>query len=149
MIRFVTRSPEETEELGKKLAGRLGNARLVGFVGELGAGKTVFIRGMARRLGYSGRVTSPTFALVNEYREGGRLVMCHFDLCRLTADDLEDIGWYDYLTSGALCVAEWADNAPEEFREDAVRVTVVGSGDGERTVTIENIDWSENEASGI
>ncbi len=149
MIRFVTRSPEETEALGKELARRLGKARLVGFIGELGAGKTVFIRGMARELGYSGRVTSPTFALVNEYREDGRLVMCHFDLCRLSADELEDIGWYDYLASGALCVAEWADNALEEFGTDAVRVTVLGSGEDERTITVENLDWSENEASCI
>ena len=147
MIRFVTRSPDETEALGREFARRLGKTRLVGFIGELGAGKTVFIRGMARELGYSGRVTSPTFALVNEYREAGRLVMCHFDLCRLSSDELEDIGWYDYLASGALCVAEWADNAIEEFDDSAARVTVLGSGEGERTITVENFDWSKNEAS--
>ncbi len=140
MIEFTTLSPEETEELGRKFARSLGEKKLVGFIGELGAGKTVFIRGMARELGYTGRVTSPTFALVNEYREGGKLLMCHFDLCRLTADELEDIGWYDYLASGALCVAEWADNAPEEFGDDCVLVTVLGSGDAPRAVKIENLN---------
>ena len=149
MTCFTTNSPAETEALGAKLARQLKDKRLVGFVGELGAGKTVFIRGMARELGYSGRVTSPTFALVNEYRENGNLIMCHFDLCRLTADELEDIGWYDYLASGALCAAEWADNAMEEFSSDAVVVTVKGSGEAPRHITVENIDWSENEASCI
>ena len=149
MTEFITNSPAETESLGAELAGKLRGKNLVGFIGELGAGKTVFIRGMARELGYSGRVTSPTFALVNEYRENGKLIMCHFDLCRLTSDELEDIGWYDYLASNALCVAEWADNAIGEFSRDAVMVTVTGSGDAPRTISIENIDWSENEASCI
>ena len=149
MMRFVSDSPARTEKIGAELARRLADKTLVGFVGELGAGKTVFIRGMARELGYTGRVTSPTFALVNEYRENGNLIMCHFDLCRLSSDELEDIGWYDYLSSNALCVAEWADNAIEEFAKDAVIVTVEGSGDSPRTITIENIDWSKNEASCI
>ena len=149
MIGFITNSPAETEALGAKLAEKLCGKTLVGFIGELGAGKTVFIRGMARKLGYTGRVTSPTFALVNEYRENGKLIMCHFDLCRLSSDELEDIGWYDYLASNALCVAEWADNAEEEFSRDAVIVTVTGSGDSPRTISIENIDWSENEVSCI
>ena len=149
MTEFITNSPAETEALGAEFARRLGGKKLVGFIGELGAGKTVFIRGMARELGYTGRVTSPTFALVNEYRENGKLIMCHFDLCRLTSDELEDIGWYDYLASGALCVAEWADNALCEFSADAVIVTVTGSGESTRTITIENIDWSKNEASCI
>ncbi len=143
MIEFLTNSPDETEELGRRLSEHLGNSRLIGLTGELGAGKTVLIRGMARALGYSGPVTSPTFALVNEYREGGKLILCHFDLCRIDSDGLEDIGWHDYLASGALCAAEWADNAPEEFdSEDCIRVTVEGSGDLPRKITIENADWN-------
>ena len=104
-MEFVTNSPEETEELGERLGRALSPGDVVAFTGDLGAGKTAFTRGIARGLGIGDRVTSPTFAIVNEY-EGGRLPLFHFDMYRLTSsDELFDIGWEDYLARGGVCAA--------------------------------------------
>ncbi len=130
----VTCSPAETEAAGRELAARLGPRRLVALCGGLGAGKTVFVRGLARGLGYTGPVTSPTFAIVNEYRQNGRVVLYHFDLCRIGPDDLEDVGWYEALASGVPVAAEWSENAPEATA-GAVTVTLSGSGDEPRVLT--------------
>ena len=81
-MRYVTNSEEETEALGARLAAVLTPGTVVAFTGDLGAGKTAFTRGLARGLGVTDRVTSPTFTIVNEY-EGGRLPLFHFDMYRL------------------------------------------------------------------
>ena len=105
-MEFVTNSPEETEELGERLGRALSPGDVVAFTGDQGAGKTAFTRGIARGLGIGDRVTSPTFAIVNEY-EGGRLPLFHFDMYRLTSsDELFDIGWEDYLARAAC--APWS-----------------------------------------
>lgn len=94
-MEFVTNSEQETEELGARLAERLEPGAVIAFTGDLGAGKTAFTRGLARGLGISDRVTSPTFTIVNEY-EGGRLPLFHFDMYRLeSSEELFDIGWED------------------------------------------------------
>ena len=99
MQRYST-SEGETEAIGRDLAARLAPGAVVAFTGDLGAGKTAFVRGMAQGLGISQRVTSPTFTIVNEY-EGGRLPLFHFDMYRLRdAEDLFDIGWEDFLARG-------------------------------------------------
>ena len=85
-MEVVTNSPEETEAVGAELAGRLTPGAVVAFTGDLGAGKTAFVRGLARGLGIDQRVTSPTFTIVNEY-EGGRLPLFHFDMYRLGSAD--------------------------------------------------------------
>lgn len=136
----VSHSPEQTESVGEALAAELlagGAPIVVALYGGLGAGKTAFVRGFARGLGYSGRVQSPTFAIVNEYRSGGRTILCHFDVYRLTADGLADIGWDDYLASGVPIAVEWADNAEAELPLGCVRVAISGSGDEPRVITIE------------
>ena len=92
-------------------------------------GKTAFTRGLAAGLGYKGRVTSPTFAIVNEY-EGGRLPLFHFDMYRLnSADDLFDIGWEDYLSRGGVCAVEWSENVTDALPEDTVWVRIAREGD--------------------
>ncbi len=91
-MEFVTNSPEETEELGERLGRALSPGDVVAFTGDLGAGKTAFTRGIARGLGIGDRVTSPTFAIVNEY-EGGRLPLFHFDMYRLTSNTRRSKGW--------------------------------------------------------
>ena len=94
-MEFLTHSPEETELLGEKLAKKLMGGEILAYRGDLGAGKTAFTRGLARGLGISDRVTSPTYTIVNEY-EGGRLPLFHFDMYRLgSSDELFDIGWED------------------------------------------------------
>ena len=140
-MEFVTHSREETEALGGRLADALDRGRVVAFTGDLGAGKTAFVSGMARALGVEERVTSPTFTIVNEY-EGGRLPLFHFDMYRLdSADELFHIGWGDYLARGGVCAVEWSENVAEAIEDGAVRVSMVrGDGDDDRIITIEGVE---------
>ena len=137
-MEHVTNSPEETEALGEMLAGRLEPGTVIAFTGDLGAGKTAFVRGLARGLGITERVTSPTFTLVNEY-EGGRLPLFHFDMYRLgSADELFDIGWEDYLARGGVCAVEWSENVSDALEEGCLRVDIRrGERDDQRRITIE------------
>ena len=140
-MEFITHSPEETRALGGRLADALWAGAVVAFTGDLGAGKTAFVSGMARALGVEERVTSPTFTIVNEY-EGGRLPLFHFDMYRLgDADELFHIGWEDYLARGGICAVEWSENVEEAMEDDAVRVAIRrGADDNTRVITIEGVD---------
>ena len=136
---YLSNSVEETEALGAELAGRLEPGDVVAFTGDLGAGKTAFVRGLARGLGIPDRVTSPTFTIVNEY-EGGRLPLFHFDMYRLgSSDELFDIGWEDYLARGGVCAVEWSENVDDALDEDAIRVdTRRGAQDDQRVISVTN-----------
>ena len=136
-MEHVTNSPSETEALGESLAGQLEPGTVIAFTGDLGAGKTAFVRGLARGLGVQERVTSPTFTIVNEY-EGGRLPLFHFDMYRLgSADELFDIGWEDYLARGGVCAVEWSENVSDALDNDCLRVDIRrGENDGQRIITI-------------
>ena len=140
-MEFVSDSVEQTEALGARLAGALGPGAVVAFTGDLGAGKTAFTRGLARGLGVPGRVTSPTFTIVDEH-EGGRLPLFHFDLYRLGgADELYDIGWEDYLARGGVCAVEWSERMEDALEPGAVRVDIRrGEHDGQRLITIEGVE---------
>ena len=133
----TTNSPEETEALGASLAQELEPGAVLAFTGDLGAGKTAFVRGLARGLGCPGRVTSPTFTIVNEY-EGGRLPLFHFDMYRLgSAAELFDIGWEDYLARGGVCAVEWSENVAEALEADCLRVDIRrGERDNQRIITV-------------
>ena len=139
-MELLSHSPEETEDIGARLAQRLEPGAVVAFTGDLGAGKTAFTRGLARGLGIPDRVTSPTFTIVNEY-EGGRLPLFHFDMYRLgSADELFDIGWEDYLRRGGVCAVEWSENIADALEEDTVRVDIRrGGSDQERSITITGV----------
>ena len=127
-MEFHSHNEAETEAIGARLAAVLNPGAVVAYLGDLGMGKTAFTRGLAAGLGYKGRVTSPTFAIVNEY-EGGRLPLFHFDMYRLnSADDLFDIGWEDYLSRGGVCAVEWSANV-EDALQDAIRVTIEKDAD--------------------
>ena len=140
-MQFITKSPEETELLGQKLGAVLRGGEVIAYRGDLGAGKTAFTRGLARGLGISMRVTSPTYTIVNEYT-GGRLPLFHFDMYRLSsADDLFDIGWEDYLARGAVCAVEWSEKVEDAFFGDEIVVRIDKLGDNERRITIgEGVD---------
>lgn len=130
-------SEQETEAIGQELVSRLSPGAVVAFTGDLGAGKTAFVRGMARGLGISQRVTSPTFTIVNEY-EGGRLPLFHFDMYRLGgADDLFDIGWEDFLRRGGICAVEWSENIQEALEPDTIYVDIRrGEAEDQRLLSI-------------
>jgi len=109
---------------------------VIAYRGDLGAGKTAFTRGLARGLGYSDPVTSPTYTIVNEYL-GGRLPLFHFDMYRLaSSDDLWEIGWEDYLERGGVCAVEWSENV-DDAMEQAIYVTIQKLGGDARRIIIE------------
>lgn len=139
-MEFVTHSPEETRALGGRLAEALQGGEVIAFAGDLGAGKTAFVSGMAAALGVEERVTSPTFTIVNEY-EGGRLPLFHFDMYRLgSADELFHIGWEDYLARGGVCAVEWSENVEEAIDEEAIHVSILrGEDENSRVITIEGV----------
>ena len=123
METHLTHNEQETEALGEALAARLEAGSVVAYTGGLGAGKTAFTRGLARGLGYTGRVTSPTFTIVNEYE--GRVPLFHFDMYRLgDEDELFDIGWEDYLTRGGVCAVEWSERVTGALPAGTVTVTI-------------------------
>ena len=133
---FITNSPEETEAVGQSLAAKLKPGTVIAYEGDLGAGKTAFTRGLARGLGATDRVTSPTYTIVNEY-VSGRLPLFHFDMYRLaSSDDLFDIGWEDYLDRGGICAVEWSENVADAM-ENAIVVTIEKLGEDTRRITIE------------
>ena len=133
---YLTNSPEQTEKIGAALAKILTPGTVLAYRGDLGAGKTAFTRGLARGLGYTEPVTSPTYTIVNEYL-GGRLPLFHFDMYRLaSSDDLWDIGWEDYLERGGVCAVEWSENVADAM-EDPIVITIVKLGDDNRRIIIE------------
>jgi len=133
----VTSSPEETEALGERLARTLDPGAVVALIGELGAGKTCFIRGLVRGLGVTTGATSPTFVLINEYR--GRVLVHHADLYRVESlAEIVDLGIPElFAAADAVTVVEWADKLGPLLPDDAIRVHIDGAGDEPRRIRID------------
>ena len=141
-MEFYTASAQETEQLGQRLGQQLKPGAVIAYSGDLGAGKTAFTRGLARGLGITDRVTSPTFTIVNEY-EGGRLPLFHFDMYRLSSsDELYDIGWEDYLARGGVCAVEWSEIVSDALEEnELIRVDIKNEcGNDDRTITVTGVE---------
>ena len=139
-MQYITNSPGETEAIGAALGKIIKPGTVIAYRGDLGAGKTAFTRGLARGLGCTEIVTSPTYTIVNEYL-GGRLPLFHFDMYRLaSSDDLWDIGWEDYLDRNGICAVEWSENV-EDAMEGAVSITIEKLGEETRRITIEGGDF--------
>ena len=135
-MEYITHSPEETESVGQALGEKLMPGTVLAYEGDLGAGKTAFTRGLARGLGATEAVTSPTYTIVNEYLSG-RMPLFHFDMYRLaSSDDLWDIGWEDYLERGGVCAVEWSENVADAM-EGAIRVRIEKLGEDSRRITIQ------------
>ena len=135
-MEFLTTSPTETEAIGAALGQILPPGTVIAYRGDLGAGKTAFTRGLAKGLGCTDMVTSPTYTIVNEYLSG-RIPLFHFDMYRLaSSDDLWDIGWEDYLERGGVCAVEWSENV-DDAMEQAIYVTIEKLGEDTRRITIE------------
>ena len=135
-MEYLSHSPEETEHIGEMLGRRLRPGTVVAYRGGLGMGKTAFTRGLARGLGCAGRVTSPTFTIVNEY--DGATPLFHFDMYRLgSSDELFDIGWEDYLTRGGVCAVEWSERVDDAMPADTLWVAIArGTDESDRIITI-------------
>lgn len=134
-MQFVSHSTQETEQFGEEVAKSLRGGDVLAFTGSLGMGKTAFTRGLARGLGCRGRVTSPTFTIVNEY--DGKTPLFHFDMYRLgSSDELFDIGWDDYLARGGVCAVEWSERVSDALPGDTIFVDIARGEEGENTRVI-------------
>ena len=135
MSEYITHSEAETEQTGAQFAEKLPDGAVVAMYGDLGAGKTAFVRGMARGMGLKCRVSSPTFTIVNEYL--GERELIHFDMYRLdSADELYDIGWEDYLNRGAVCAVEWSEKVTDAFTGEEYTVKIDKLDNVSRRITI-------------
>jgi tRNA threonylcarbamoyladenosine biosynthesis protein TsaE len=131
-----TNSESETEALGTQLASRLKPGAVIALYGDLGAGKTAFVRGLARGLGISERITSPTYTIVNEYNNA--IPFFHFDMYRIgSEDELLGIGWYDYLARGGICAVEWSENISGVFTGDEIKIKIHRLSETGRRIDIE------------
>lgn len=139
MTELLSNSAAETEQIGERLAKTLHGTEVIALFGGLGMGKTAFTRGLARGLGVTDGVSSPTFALVNEYH--GTVSVYHFDMYRVQSwDDLYSTGFFDYLDNGVL-VIEWSENIEGALPDDAIRVTIRrGAHDEQRIFQIEGAE---------
>ena len=136
MSKFISKSPSDTEKIAEDFAKTLNGGEVIAFKGGLGLGKTCFVRGLARGLGYNGDVTSPTFAIVNEYL-GGRLNLYHFDMYRIESwDDLYSIGYFDYISDDSVLAVEWSENIENCLDDSTVFVNITSNGENERTIII-------------
>ncbi len=133
-----THNVADTERAGGMLAKKLSPGALVAFTGDLGAGKTAFCRGFLHALGYAGRVTSPTFAIVNEY-DTDLCRVCHFDMYRILDEDaLYDIGWDDYFDGNTILLVEWSENIAGALPEPHITVDIRrGLEENDRMITID------------
>ncbi|NLL38456.1 MAG: tRNA (adenosine(37)-N6)-threonylcarbamoyltransferase complex ATPase subunit type 1 TsaE [Clostridiales bacterium] len=135
-MKIISKSEKETQKAGRELAMRLKPGDTVALYGDLGAGKTAFVRGMAEGLGVTDMVTSPTFTIVNEY--SGSVPLFHFDMYRLSsAQELFDIGWEDYQDRGGICAVEWSENVDSAFDKDTIRVSITPIDGNTRLIEIE------------
>lgn len=136
-MQYVSHSPDDTERFAAAFANKLRPGAVVALTGGLGMGKTRFVAGLAKGLGIRDPVSSPTFALVHEYR--GPVPLYHFDMYRVKgADDLFSTGFFDYLDAGGVCALEWSENVADSLPEDAVRVDIRrGDTDDDRVITVE------------
>lgn len=144
MREYKSAMPGDTEQLGEALAAELKPGTVVAFFGDMGSGKTVFTRGLARGLHCEEQVSSPTFALVHEY--GGQPPLAHFDMYRIsTWDELDSTGFYDYIDQGYVLAVEWSENIENALPEETVRVEFFkGPGDDDRTIRVTGATINED-----
>jgi tRNA threonylcarbamoyladenosine biosynthesis protein TsaE len=132
---FISNSPAETEAIGEKIAQQLGAGSVLALVGELGSGKTQFVKGLAAALGATTAATSPTFTLIHEY-SGGHLPIYHFDFFRIEdRQSAERLGLNDYFFGDGVSVIEWADRFPELVPENARWISFETKSETERAIT--------------
>ena len=136
MREYRTCSVQETEQLASECAKELKRGDVIAFTGGMGAGKTAFVRGLAKGLGVSGEVSSPTYAIVNEYR--GNPALYHFDMYRVeSSEDLFTTGYYDYLDEGeSILAVEWSENITDSLPEQTIYINIEPLSESERKIQI-------------
>ncbi|MBR5451388.1 MAG: tRNA (adenosine(37)-N6)-threonylcarbamoyltransferase complex ATPase subunit type 1 TsaE [Clostridia bacterium] len=136
---YSTNSAEETKKVASEIASELVGGEVIAMKGDLGAGKTCFVSGLAAALGFLGEVTSPTFAIINEYL-GGRLNVYHFDMYRVTSwEDLYSTGYFEYLEAGGVTAVEWSENIEAALPENYITVEILKNSDGGRIINVEGM----------
>ena len=144
-MKYITNSYEETERVAAELAKSLKGGEVIAMYGDLGAGKTAFVRGLARALGIEGHITSPTFTIMNAYN--GRLPLYHFDVYRIAdPDEMYEIGCDEYIGSDGVCVIEWEELIEDILPDEYIKVNIKKDsekGDDYREITIENAGLSK------
>ena len=141
MISIVIKDIEHIREAAREFIENIGDHRVFAFYGKMGAGKTTFVKAICEELGVEDVITSPTFAIINEYTidhsplNNGQSIY-HFDFYRIKKlEEVYDMGYEDYFYSGALCFIEWPELIEEILPDDAVRVSITENADGLRTVS--------------
>lgn len=138
MIELILESPEKLNHTAKEFLKILGDKKIVAFFGEMGAGKTTFIKAICKELNVLDGVSSPTFALVYEYRTNNTALIYHFDFYRINkASELFDLGYEDYFYSGNYCFIEWPEKAGHLIPSDALKVHITVLDDNKRSLKIE------------
>ena len=136
MREFISNSEKDTENIAAEFAKELKSGDFIAFFGDLGSGKTAFVRGLCSVFCKNARVSSPTYAIVNEYM--GEVEIFHFDMYRITDDDsLYSTGFYDYLDRGGICAVEWSENITFALPEDRYDVTFEKTGENSRRIVVE------------
>ena len=134
ITKIEIKSLEKMGEAAREFISKMGEAKVFAFYGKMGAGKTTFIKAVCEELGVSDVITSPTFAIINEY-EATSGTIYHFDFYRIKKlEEVYDMGYEDYFYSGALCFIEWPELIEEVLPEDAVKVEITEKEDGSRTI---------------
>lgn len=134
---ITLRKPADAEEVAALILQSHADARIFAFTGDLGAGKTTLIKALCKVLGVADNTSSPSFAIVNEYRTGAGDPLYHFDLYRLkAAEELEGIGFHEYLDSGHYCFIEWPELAEDQLPVDALHVRIEAANNGVRTIRL-------------
>ena len=129
---YISKSPGDTFKTGYDIGQKAKAGEIYCLNGEMGAGKTVFAKGFAKGLGVASEVTSPTFAIINEYE--GRLPVYHFDVYRIASpEEMEDAGYEEYFFGNGVCLIEWAELIEPVIPEEAVGITITKSCEDENT----------------
>lgn len=137
---YNTNSAEQTKAVAAELAQILSGGEVIAMQGDLGAGKTCFVSGLAEALGFCGEVSSPTFAIINEYL-GGRLNVYHFDMYRVSSwEDLYSTGFFEYIEAGGVTAVEWSENIEAALPEKYITVCINKLSDGGRSITVEGVE---------
>ncbi len=135
-MEIIIKDMEHIADAARSFVGAIGSHRVFAFYGHMGAGKTTFIKAVCEELGVEDVITSPTFAIVNEYSQPSGEPIYHFDFYRIKKlEEVYDMGYEDYFYSGSLCLIEWPELIEELLPTDAVKVSIVEQEDGSRKVS--------------